>query len=602
MIEDSKNSLTTIEYVEGKLVEANEYSDDNALKNKAYIDALERRVEYLEGHSMIYVEDETQAYEKIVPTKAYTTAMLKEVGGNTYRKLGENLINPSEAYHSDTKVTVNPTGGITFTIPASMKGQLEHLYLSLPSEKGAYKYNISILHRETSNISYQPSVEVYVVENDLELNFYTNPSSTDTYEDVVINAWIMLVKDETKTSDIYEVTEDPTLPFKRYGNVFEIAKTDRVESYDSTLIPTPYNFTVQGTSFFQGVTYTENADGNVTLKGTPTANGGVDLGVDDYRLNSNPYLKKTETIKVITPCSLTLSAIILGKGNPSILARKRDVNNTDVSWLGYNGTASNSGILEKGEGVARVAIYVTSGVEYDCTVYPVLNYGRDPAPFKAYSSNPINTLNLPESVLNDPDYGLRINVDYRNYIELTENKVIYHKKVFEFTYTSKGGNELRLHAIPDQTATMRFYFTTTDYPEMKKRKTISTLAETITMSICDRLTYCAYTEDKIGYYFDVGTGKSAYVKSPYTTAEETAAWLDGTRWVLALETPEEIDITEDFKACNPNFGDILGKIHTGEIFVEGGGTVRFCNGAKSAVDSVIQYGVRGVYCYDDRKR
>lgn len=201
------------------------------------------------------------------------------------------------------------------------------------------------------------------------------------------------------------------------------------------------------------------------------------------------------------------------------------------------------------------------------TSYPPKTYApaTEYVPYKGV----IDTVAIPEAV--QPSKG--INDTYHDHIEFKEGRVYYHKNVYECVY-KKGTDNLKKAPIEGQTTT-RFYTTDALFPELSIRKIISTLSDGKKISLCDNLNFVLYEEDKEGYYLHVNS-TILYIKSPYTTVEETADWLDGTKFIFALETPEVTDITHLFTSDN-------------YIEVESGGTITAVNEHENPVPSHISY-------------
>ena len=132
------------------------------------------------------------------------------------------------------------------------------------------------------------------------------------------------------------------------------------------LIPYPYAFT---TSTSNGLNYTVNANGSITVKGTTTVNyAGIPLNT--IYLPAGTY---------------TVSGY---NGNIKILARKYDNSaGKYVSWIDSTSEYNLTGTLtERTQVVVQVYYDVGTGVNINTTVFPMLNEGSTALPYYQYFS------------------------------------------------------------------------------------------------------------------------------------------------------------------------------------------------------------------------
>lgn len=148
------------------------------------------------------------------------------------------------------------------------------------------------------------------------------------------------------------------------------AAEDDLIQYATNLIPFPYVKT--GTTYKNGVTFTVQEDGGIHVSGTATSNITFEIC-------------KALTLK--TGVYYTISGGFYGDDNsdPVIVnARKYTSSGSDVGWIESGSSNPVTGILNEGESIIYIAIYVGNGRSVDATVYPMLNIGDFAAPYMLY--------------------------------------------------------------------------------------------------------------------------------------------------------------------------------------------------------------------------
>lgn len=142
----------------------------------------------------------------------------------------------------------------------------------------------------------------------------------------------------------------------------EMIKGKTVKS--TNLIPFPYQ---NGSTTINGVTFTQNSDGSVAVKGTAT-------NYVQYYLNGTSFNPIVFTVGK----TYTVSG---GKDGVVVNTRKND-----VSWGdSINGSAKTI-TFNDGDTYNFIGLYIASGTTVDTVIYPMLNEGNTAKPFVPYFS------------------------------------------------------------------------------------------------------------------------------------------------------------------------------------------------------------------------
>ena len=365
--------------------------------DKEYVDnadaALEKRIETLESATLKFIVDESTGYEKLILPTAAKSALLKSIGGATAINTPDsNLFNPASIWSADFETVATADGGMKAFIPASYLNDRwgNTAFYCGSIEPGSYRYKVET--QVPAEVKLNGDVTCYLqdIAGELELGLVIPESVSGGYVDVELTIHVMLVRDGD-ADDTATLTADNGLEFVPYGQTgtrMQHAKVERIESIGAQLIPFPYK------SFNQiaGVPVIVNADGGITLKGTATKT--------EAQYISAPII-------INTPTSLSIgSDIIIRRGGiPSVRAYKTDINGSDSSFLNTVGSPGQTAYAGTDIISVRVVIYLTKDVEYDCTIYPMLNYGAEPAPYVPYQSEPIDSITIPEAVRALDGYG-----------------------------------------------------------------------------------------------------------------------------------------------------------------------------------------------------
>lgn len=329
----------------------------------------------------------------------------------------------------------------------------------------------------------------------------------------------------------------------------EVLKVGGMTRKCTNLIPYPY----EDTTFAKnGLTFTDNGDGSLTVNGTTTSQVFF-------------YLKKSLTLPAGT---YYLSGCPKGGGWSTyvLLAQIGSTNYADAG-LGRTIELSESKTL-------KMSFTAYAGSTFNnVTIYPVLNEGTTALPyehfFEGLRSTPVtevesvgenvrNTLPIPETVQALDGYGWGINDACYNYIDWEKRQLV--KRV----------GRVDLGTLKYSIDSGTFYSTLIDYADNNNVLTASyTLRKTFAECVAnDKSIYAIYNKKK--FYIN---------DSAYTDPEAFKAAMSGVMLYYELATPEITDISDILSADNL-------------ISVEGGGIITFKNEYEYNVPSEVMYQVK----------
>ena len=277
--------------------------------------------------------------------------------------------------------------------------------------------------------------------------------------------------------------------------------------------------------------FKDNGDGTYTVtKNANTWEGRVSANIPIYIPANTPFVTYATNV---TKNSTKYAAIIFRDDNNQTLA---DVNFNENP---YTRTATSD--------ITNAIIYAQSdeSVGAYITIKEIqVELGSKRTDYAPYTADPIDTFEIPEEVQTLKGYGEGVSGDYSNRIVFNEDGTVHYRtEVYDFVYDKANGVPKKATAISGQ-STYRYYLNAPAHADLSKRKVLSnTHNANLGLSACDKLNYVFYGTDAAGYYLDSGS-VALYIKSPYATEQETADWLDGTVFKLALAKPEDTDITE----------------------------------------------------------
>ena len=185
-----------------------------------------------------------------------------------------------------------------------------------------------------------------------------------------------------------------------------------VKSCGKNLLRYPYPVS---TVTQNGITFTDNGDGSVTVKGTATNSAYFDLKRDDF----------------IQPPTGVPIVLCGGIGEPgaadrvTVLSRKNNVNGENVNFLETPtpSWATATGQLAEGESIASISIYIPNGNTVDTTIYPQLEYGTTATAYEPYIEGETIETTLadgaqldsiaPNMTITTDNNGIMLDVEYK---------------------------------------------------------------------------------------------------------------------------------------------------------------------------------------------
>lgn len=179
------------------------------------------------------------------------------------------------------------------------------------------------------------------------------------------------------------------------GNTLKHAKVTEMESVGANLIPYPY---AETTKTLNGITFTDNGDGSITVNGTSTGVATFDFSTDRTLFKAG----RTYTISG-TVGDVVVDALFSG-----------------VAW-GGRGTFTVTEAMMNAPNIST-QIRINSGITLNnVTVIPMLNEGSTALPYSPYARN---SLPIPEAVQAIDGYGWGINADCYNYIDWEKKQFV----------------------------------------------------------------------------------------------------------------------------------------------------------------------------------
>lgn len=325
--------------------------------------------------------------------------------------------------------------------------------------------------------------------------------------------------------------------------VYELhsAPVTEIESTGANIIPFPYRDGGAGSKReSNGITWTVNADGSITVNGTATA-------TSYFRLLVNPLYN----------VNVFLSGAI--SSDCYIRANNDGVRITDDTGGGAQVNASK---------IDTINIMVKSGASFsNVTIYPMLNCGSTALPYTPYQCN---TVPIPEVVQALDGYGWGINADYHNYIDW-ENRTL----VKTVDYVDLGTMDWKIATTSD----------TVDYFFLSDSKLDNLLRSGWKDSIINRdyqffNTRSVLVDKGISMYNSTSDHRICVADSDYTDAASFKAAMSGVILVYELAEPIITDIS-----------DIM--LDDNYITVQSGGAITMVNEHGYAVPSEITYVLKG---------
>lgn len=387
LIDKLKASIAKkVDKVEGKQLSTNDYT--TAEKHK--LAGIEENATNTVNLVSAQINDNEISYTKDVPEKSAPYAVVNTVGGMT-RKC-TNLIPFPYVSLSKTEagmtILVNSDGSITVngTATANVFFDLAHTYsLNNVLNVGEQYFMSDGVNR----------LDGYVRVLDTDGKGYYNTSfvlNKSAYPQLRISNGATF-NNVTFYPMLNKGTEP--LPYEPYFEGLRSAPVTEVESVGANLIPYPYS---SDSATFNGVTFTINDDGGISVKGTA---------------EKSCYFTIAKDIK------LTKGEIYTVSGTKDGVRCRLD---------NSNGSTPSGTFTESDENIYRYHVIVIAGSTVDTKVYPMLNKGSTALPYTPYVRN---TLAIPDEVKALDGYGWGINESVFNYIDWEKKQFV--KRVEKIT-------------------------------------------------------------------------------------------------------------------------------------------------------------------------
>ena len=479
-----------------------------------------------------FVTDSSVAYIKTVPDNALPYAEIQHVGGITRKcsnlapEDARDVVDFNTIYYvtvgNNFKEHVGEEVTVSFDIKLkTLNAVTNHLVVYAYQESG---YSLAenktfFPTTEWARYSFTTSIKKYDgTHNEGIIAFYDGNTSANGAQNVYSIRNIQINLGNTANS------------FEPYFEGFRTSKVTEIESVGSNLLPYPY---VSPTKTYNGISWTDNGDGSITVKGTAT----------DY---SSFYLYNNEKVapKGIKPGG---TYVVSSYANKVYAYFNVYENGTQEAFANsYDGTPRT--YLDSYRG-ATIYLLVLPGDTVDAIVYPTINEGSTALPYTPYKKH---TIPIPESVQALEGYGISISNVLFNYIDW-ENQLFVERVGKKILNGSDSEN------WNTRGSTTSIYTTALD--DEIKRNTQAILHDSS---------------------FDFGIGGGTYctavgIYGAYTTDS----------WKAYLNTNP---ITVYYELAEPRYTDISHLISADNfIEVEGGGTIIADNDYLYAVPTVITY-------------
>ena len=228
----AENGATSKKYVDTKYSEATTYT------SSLYSD-INERVSNLENLTLANINDNSEAYEKAIPAKVGSTALVDMLGGRTVGevKTGNNKLNPADIYfsfetdYSESKVDYD-TGIVSVSL-AEGGGNCEIYGLDAGLEDGIYLVHIEGID-DDDEVYLGEMISIYLHGGDWDED--GNP------EGRLVNLKIMLLKqtayDEGYGYDFIQAPANTVFEPYREEMIYTDTKVTRIESLGANLLNT----------------------------------------------------------------------------------------------------------------------------------------------------------------------------------------------------------------------------------------------------------------------------------------------------------------------------------------------------------------------------
>jgi hypothetical protein len=518
-------------------------ANENSISNhEERISGIEQ---YLGGDN--FIVDDSIAYQKSVPKNACEKAKILSVGGMTYKT--ENLI-PFPYFQTNYTIhgvtfTVNDDG--TITVNGTSTGTAYFVLWRGVLPIG--KYFLSGAPKDGST-----KTLLYVSNNDYSL-YKPDTGSGVAFEITIeeeIHISTIIQEGETASNLLFKPMLNygtTALPYRPFFTGLRNAKVTELKSEGANLIPYPYKHT---TKVENGITFIDNGDGSISIKGTATGNAVFYL-YDDFGhgcnfITAGEYYSRSEKgIETSATAHFMVNCY-----------RSRDAHGESFEWFGGATTAQAPNDFIG----AIIYIVVLSGTTIDTTVTPMLNHGSVSLPYKPYVGT-LDTFAIPE----EAQVSNGINDECYDYLDFARKKVIKNVGVVDF-----GALNFSVYAN-DANRTIFVTSITGILPNTDSNKIAALLVDG----------YRSVSQSEIWKAGDItqsaypSNASSVYViETPNMSMDEFKSKINGKKLYYCLAAPEVIDVS------SANLPDPY-------IEVEAGGTITAVNEHNFAAPSSIKY-------------
>ena len=495
--------------------------------------------------SLAFQTDDRVAYEKIVPSGAEEYAQVAKVGGMTYKEI---------------PIQNNLVRGVQFDGWTSIDDSSIARYFSLNEYLNQYSGIDGLaFDGKLCTFSAYGAPETmtiflkYVVYNKDGSHADPDTPEHDIYSGesfeyrIPEGGWVDCVifiqgsvDDDTLVTLQFMINEgEEALPYEPVYYELRDAAVSELVSEGAQLLSPDY---VDGTKSSNGITFTDNGDGTITLNGTATAQANYILKNEFTLVNGVTYIVST--------------------------------NHADVDmmfrYVAVDGTLTYPRIITKtdGDNVQRLQLVVKSGVTLNnVIIQPMMNQGTTPAPYKPYRTDAVDTFPISAELrafLEQYGYGRGVS-GYPNYID-------FERKMFVQRFKEIDLNTLSFTQYEEANSTIAMF-----------RASISDIRQTTTLEEIPLLLCPIYkTVAQQGTWYDGYITQLVYsnllfcCESHNTTLDDFLAKINGIKLIYELAEPIEIDISAYL--TDDNF-----------IVVEGGGIIRVVNEYEQDAPSTIGY-------------
>lgn len=197
---------------------------------------------------------------------------------------------------------------------------------------------------------------------------------------------------------LLDVDTNKAIAFPNTWLGLQDTKAESIRVHGANLIPYPYNET---TKTENGITFTDNGDGTITVNGTATSvttfiSNNFGIGEGTYTISGCPTAQNGDlniTVRLYNEATQRYTQWILDKNNTPQSGNLIEPKTVSVALTIYAGTTVNNLVFK-----------------------PMLNIGTTAVPYTPYKE-PV-TKSIPQAIQNLPNYGKGISAEYCNKVDL----------------------------------------------------------------------------------------------------------------------------------------------------------------------------------------